>query len=145
MKRSVFGKVICLLCATVLSASVFGLAGCGTKKGENELWITFFSGGYGNEWANQLAAKFEQENEGVTVKVTPDSQLINAVPNMLENGSKYDLIFCHDIAWEDYVYSGDIYCLDELYASDVGGGQPLRIAFGMRTYWTAVRIPTATA
>lgn len=122
MKRSVMGRLVAVAIAAVLSVSVLGLTGCGSKKGENELWITFFSGGYGDEWAHTLARKFESEHEGVVVKETPDSQLINAVGNMLENGTNYDLIFCHDIPWEDYVYSGDIYCLDELYATDVGGG-----------------------
>lgn len=125
MKRSVMGRLVAVAIAAVLSVSVLGLTGCGSKKGENELWITFFSGGYGDEWAHTLARKFESEHEGVVVKETPDSQLINAVGNMLENGTNYDLIFCHDIPWEDYVYSGDIYCLDELYATDVGGGEHL--------------------
>ena len=105
--------------AATLCASAFGLAACGSNKGENELWITYFKGGYGSEWVEQLARKFEEENEGVTVRTDADTQLIDAVPNMMENGTDYDLIFCHDIAWEDFVAPGQIYCLDDLYKTVV--------------------------
>lgn len=118
MKR----KAFCVALAGVLAVSVAGMVACGDKKGENELWITYFKGGYGSDWADELAKKFEAENEGVTVKLNPDTQLINAVPNMMKNGTDYDLIFCHDIAWEDFVQPGQIYCLDELYATEVSSG-----------------------
>lgn len=113
---------VCVALAGAMAGSTLAMAGCGETKNENELWITFFKGGYGTEWATELAAKFEEENEGVTVRVDPDSQLIDAVPNMMENGTKYDLIFCHDVAWEDFVQPGEIYCLDELYATEVSDG-----------------------
>lgn len=115
-------KAVCLALASVMAVSAGALAACGQTKNENELWITFFKGGYGVEWAEQLARKFEAENEGVKVKTDPDSQLINAVPNMMKNGTKYDLIFCHDVAWEDFVQPGTIYCLDELYETEVSPG-----------------------
>ncbi|MBD5131882.1 MAG: carbohydrate ABC transporter substrate-binding protein [Clostridiales bacterium] len=104
---------------TVSSAAIGGLVGCGSKKSENELWITYFKGGYGSEWVEQLARKFEAEHDGVTVRTDGDTQLIDAVPNMMKNGTDYDLIFCHDVTWEDFVAPGQIYCLDDLYATEV--------------------------
>ena len=108
-----------LALAASMCVSTLGFAACGTKKNDNELWITFFKGGYGEEWAKQLATKFEEEHEGVKVRTDGDSQLIDAVPNMMKNGTKYDLIFCHDVTWEDFVAPGQIYCLDDLYNTKV--------------------------
>lgn len=113
---------VCLALAGIMSASVAGLAACGSSKGENELYITYYKGGYGSEWVQQLARKFEAENEGVTVKADADTSLIDAVPNMMENGTDYDLIFCHDVAWEDFVQPGWIHCLDDLYKTEVFDG-----------------------
>ena len=107
------------LAATLGASSLIGLAGCGTKKGENELWITYFKGGYGSEWVETLAREFEKEHEGITVRTDGDTQLIDAVPNMMKNGTNYDLIFCHDVTWEDFVAPGTIYCLDDLYNTEV--------------------------
>lgn len=113
-------KVITIALALIICLSVvLGLAACTDPKGENELWITYFKGGYGSEWVTQLARKFEAENPGVTVRTDPDTQLIDAVGNMMQNGTNYDLIFCHDVAWEDFVAPGWIYNLDELYATVV--------------------------
>ena len=104
-----------LAVAATMCAASFGLAACGPKKGNNELWITYFKGGYGSEWVETLARKFEEEHEGVKVRTDGDTQLINSVANMMQNGTNYDLIFCHDITWEDFVAPGWIYNLDELY------------------------------
>lgn len=114
-------KLLSIALAGTMAVTAAGLAACGAKKGENELWITYFSGGYGDEWTAQLARKFEAENEGVKVKTDPDTLLINNVPNMMQNGTDYDLIFCHDIAWEDFVQPGWIEPLDDLYATTVEG------------------------
>ena len=115
MKKRIFGLAL----AGVLTGSVVAMTACGETKGENELWITYYNGGYGQEWAQQLARKFEEENEGVTVRVDEDTQLIDAVGNMMENGTNYDLIFCHDVAWEDFVYPGWIHSLDDVFATKV--------------------------
>ena len=113
-------KVITIVLSLILCVSAcFGLAACKDQKGENELWITYFKGGYGSEWVEQLARKFEAEHEGVTVRTDGDTQLIDAVKNMMQNGTNYDLIFCHDVTWEDFVAPGWIYNLDELYATVV--------------------------
>ncbi|MDE5722354.1 MAG: hypothetical protein K2I30_06445 [Clostridia bacterium] len=112
-------KITAIALAASLCAASFGLAACGPKKGENELWITYFKGGYGSEWVETLARKFEEEHEGVTVRTDGDTQLINSVANMMQNGTNYDLIFCHDITWEDFVAPGWIYCLDDLYNTKV--------------------------
>ena len=111
-------KLTAIALAASLCVAGMGLAGCGPQKGENELWITYYKGGYGSEWVEQLAAKFGEER-GVQVRTDADTQLIASVPNMMENGTDYDLIFCHDVAWEDFVAPGYIYCLDDLYATEV--------------------------
>ena len=111
--------LVAITLAAAMSLSSFGLAGCGSTKGSDELWITYFKGGYGSEWVEQLAHKFEAENPGVTVRTDGDTQLIDSVPNMMKNGTNYDLIFCHDIAWEDFVADGSLYCLDDLYKTEV--------------------------
>ncbi|MBD5632558.1 MAG: hypothetical protein HDP34_04950 [Clostridia bacterium] len=105
------------LAATMCVAGV-SLAGCGAKKGEGELWITYYNGGYGSDWVEQLGAKFS-EKTGIPVRTDADTQLIDSVANMMENGTNYDLIFCHDVAWEDFVAPGYIYNLDALYATQV--------------------------
>ncbi len=109
-------KVISVLAAAVLTAVMFCFAACGSSRGENELWITYYSGGYGDSWIEELGAKYESET-GIKVIANRDTQLIDAVGNMLENGSDFDLIFCHDVAWESYANRGYIYRLDDMYNS----------------------------
>lgn len=117
-KKSFAKKALVTLCAAAIGVAPL-ISGCGNKKGSNELWITYFKGGYGSEWVETLAREFEKENEGVTVKTVGDTQLINSVANMMKNGTNYDLIFCHDITWEDFVAPGQIRNLDSLYSTVV--------------------------
>lgn len=96
--------------------------GCGgTKKNENELWITFFKGGYGDIWVNELGRKFEQET-GITVKASPDTLLIDSAENMVRNGTNFDLIFCHDLPWENWATAGYLENLTDMYAQEVETG-----------------------
>ena len=112
-------KVLAVALAAALGVTSFGLSACsGSKKNANELWITYFSGGYGDEWVRQLGEKFEEET-GIKVVAKADTLLIDATANMMRNGTDYDLLFCHDVPWEDFVQPGYIYNLDELYSSTV--------------------------
>lgn len=118
MEEMIMRKVLCVLTAALLAAAAVLFAACGSSRGENELRIVYYSGGYGESWIQSLADKYMEENEGVTVIANPDTQLIDSVGTLLENRPEdFDLIFCHDVAWESYANRGYIYRLDDMYSS----------------------------
>lgn len=105
----------------VLSFSLLLLTSCKGKE-SGDLKISVFLGGYGQVWINTLARKFEQENEGVTVKVEANPGLPYEIPNRLQNGSDDDIFFSHGIKWEKPALQGYLENLDDLYEMEVENG-----------------------
>ena len=114
-------KIITAVLSMALFICMFtGCSGGGGNSGTDTdtLKITFYNGGYGETWANELAEKFTEET-GIEVELEPNSNLQAEVPNMLQNGTDCDLIFCHNIAWETPAAQGLIEPLDDLFESEV--------------------------
>ena len=107
-----------ILAMALLVVSLAGCVGGDSNNNDNTLKITFYNGGYGETWANVLAKKFTEET-GIKVELEPNSNLQAEVPNMLQNGTDCDLIFCHNIAWETPAAQGKIELLDDLFESKV--------------------------
>ena len=61
----------------LVAASAFlALTACdpSNKRGENELYITVYDGGYGTEWIDKVASDY-QEKTGVQVHWTADQSI----------------------------------------------------------------------
>ena len=90
-----------------------------TSRGENELYITVYDGGYGTEWIDQVATDYE-EKTGIKVIWNGDQSILDRMQTELENPSS-DIYMSHDISWQKYALSHKIECLDDLYESEVEG------------------------
>ena len=106
----------------LVAASAFlALTACdpSNKRGENELYITVYDGGYGTEWIDKVASDY-QEKTGVQVHWTADQSILDRMDSELENPES-DIYMSHDIRWQEYAEAGEIECLDDLYESEVEG------------------------
>ncbi len=119
---------------TLLLIAVFALASCqgGTKtsndpsktNGNNnntnaDLKITFFNGGYGEEWINNLAKRFE-EAKGVKVEVVSSNEGNCGAENYIKAGYNLsDIYFGENIPWKSLVQGGYLADLTDVYEAEV--------------------------
>ena len=111
-------------CAAILmtGATVFGLAGCGGKSGakEGELLIRYFQGGTGDAWLKNAARKFEERNEGVTVKLEGNNDVPSLINTQLNSGKDLaDIYMLPELSWQEYVTRGKIANLNDVYEAEV--------------------------
>ena len=105
----------------VAAASLLSMTGCdkSVKRGENELYITVYDGGYGTEWIDKVAKDYE-EKTGIKVTWTADQSILERMDSELDAPSS-DIYMSHDIRWQEYAEAGQLECLDDLYESQVEG------------------------
>ncbi len=112
------------LASLALVAAAAGLASCGgtgrNPSSSNEIWICAYDGGYGQEWANDLAARFE-ELTGKSVHFDFDTSLVSRLGSALKDGGDYDIYLSHGIPWQEYAVQGLLAPLDDLYEDKVEG------------------------
>lgn len=93
-------RLIALICTLSLGSAVF--SGCAkvektdaSKATTNEkvLNVAVFQGGYGREVWDELGKKFEEENKGVTVKITANPKLGDVIRPQIMSGNPPDFIF----------------------------------------------------
>ena len=61
--------------------------------------ITFFNGGYGRDWIDEMKEQFEKDYPGVTVRLTASDD-VNGTLEVDLKDSPEDIYISHDIAWE---------------------------------------------
>ena len=92
--------------AGILSASVvLSAAACSTttnKPQSGVLTIRYFEGGYGTEWLEYAAKKYQEEHPGFKYQLYPDTQITNTVNTYLKIRAKP----C------GYLYDARIFVLD---------------------------------
>ena len=104
----------------VAVSTFLALSACnGNKRGENELYVTVYDGGYGHEWIEQIAADYE-EKTGVKVHVNLDQSILDRMDSEIENPES-DIYMSHDIRWQEYAEAKLLEPLDDLYESEVEG------------------------
>lgn len=105
----------------VMASGFLCLTGCnkGVKRGENELYITVYDGGYGTEWIDKVSKDYEAKT-GVKVNWSADQSILDRMSTELESPSS-DIYMSHDITWQEYAELGQLEQLDDLYASEVEG------------------------
>ncbi|MBR2968396.1 MAG: extracellular solute-binding protein [Clostridia bacterium] len=89
-------RIVALIIAFV---SIFCFASCNKNKGngKTELTVSVFNGGYDVQWINALKERFEEQNEGVTVKVVEaigNTGRQRQVTELRSGASKTDIYFC---------------------------------------------------
>lgn len=97
--KKIWKRAVCAALAVVCAA---GIVGCGGRAEDdpNTLIIDAFEGGYGIKWLNAIADKFEEKNEGVTVKVygTQDDSMFSTA--LLSGRLTSDIVFERYPFWE---------------------------------------------
>lgn len=115
-------KLVTLLLSAALVVTGLGVcfAGCSGGRDENTLEIRYYVGGFGPEWMESAAAKFEEANPGVTVELKPDQNLQTSITSYLSSGKSIsDIYFNQDCDWQYFVSQGWIEPLDDLYETEV--------------------------
>ena len=105
----------------VMATGFLCLTGCdkGVKRGENELYITVYDGGYGTKWTDEVSKQYAAKT-GVKVTWTADQSILERMDSELD-APESDIYMSHDIRWQEYAESGQLEVLDDLYESEVEG------------------------
>lgn len=117
-----------ILLTLLLSLSIFVLVGCGDKttgNGKNggntsaNLKITFFNGGYGEDWINNLVKRFE-EAKNVKVEIVKSEEGNCGAENFIKSGYNLsDIYIGEGIPWKSLVQSGLLADLSDVYEAEV--------------------------
>ena len=95
-------RIVCTALSFVCAAGAASMAGCGKKDADdpNTLVIDAFEGGYGIKWLQEIADRFEEKNEGVTVKVygTQDDSVFSE--HLMSGRLTSDIVFERYPFWE---------------------------------------------
>lgn len=122
MKKSV--KLCAITLSAVSALSAVALAGCNTVKNDpTVLNIVALNAGYGKQWLETLAKRFEDEHEGYTVNldnaIYEAGQLISSHINSKNNTD--DLYICVGNDWKTYASAGKFAKLDGFLDETVDG------------------------
>ena len=100
------------------AAALLSLGACGDKSrvGENgAISISYYKGGTGSEWIEEVAEAFEEET-GIVVNAEPDNNITVNAKTLLEAGRNLpDIMFVQYTNWREYVQKGWITEMDDLY------------------------------
>ena len=111
-----------LVSIAALALCTGALASCGgSSKKEGTLYVCVYDGGYGTEWIDSLAKKYEEQT-GVRVEWEANASILSTIENQLTGVPDFDIYMSHDINWKEYAKAGLLENLDDLYESDVKVG-----------------------
>jgi len=118
-----------ILLTLVALLTVFALASCDKTKASNnnqnnnnsdaDLKIAFFNGGYGEDWINNLAKRFE-EAYNVKVEVVSSNEGNCGAEGYITSGYNLsDIYFGENIPWKALLQSGKLADLTDVYEAEV--------------------------
>ena len=110
----------------VLLLTLFMITGCTETKSNTpgvntkaDLKITFFNGGYGEDWINNLVKRFE-EAKNVTVEIIKSEEGNVGAENSMKSGYNLsDIYIGESIPWKSLVQSGLLADLSSVYETEV--------------------------
>lgn len=122
-----------MLCAILLVLNLSACSQNGKQDGEGKqtkggktLKIDFFRGGFGEEWLQALAKKFEDANPGVKVQLTGDPAITEKMGPRLESGANLpDIAFVLETGWQRWAIKGYLADLTDVYDADIENGKKL--------------------
>lgn len=102
----------------MLSLTALTCVGCKKTTSTEDLSITFFNGGYGEDWINNLAKRFE-EAKGVKVKVTASQEGNCGAENKIKSNSGSDIYIGEGMPWKALASEGYLADLTDVYEATV--------------------------
>lgn len=113
-----------LLIGVLALASISALAGCNQTQGEDEdtLKVVCLNKGYGKEWIEELAAKWEEQNPGKKIELDANAQASTIISKHLASKNNTDDLYISvGKSWLTYAGSGKFASLDDLLEEEVDG------------------------
>lgn len=114
-----------IVLSIILLLVVFTCASCnetntnGGKSGSSDLKITYFNGGYGEDWIKNLVARFE-EAYNVKVEVIKSEEGNCGAENFIKSGYNLSDIYIGEcMPWKSLVQSGLLADLTDVYEAEV--------------------------
>ena len=107
-----------------------GLTGCSGGSGQSGggdgektvLKISFFKGGYGDEWLKAITAAYTKEHPNVTFDLEGDADMTLKIGPRLESGANLpDIAMILATNWQQWAAKGYLEDLSDVYAADVNG------------------------
>ncbi|MFC5403238.1 ABC transporter substrate-binding protein [Cohnella soli] len=97
------------------------------KVQETTLKVSYFKGGFGEEWIKQSAAAFEKAHPGVTVQLEGDPGITEKMGPRLESGANLpDVAFVLRTGWQRWAIKGYLADLSDIYAAEIDNGKTLK-------------------
>lgn len=118
-------KLLSVALAAAMYCSVAaGLCACNTTSGKTEkgvLTIRYFEGGYGSEWLEYAAQKYQDEHPGFEYLLIGDTTITNTVHTYLKSGQNLADIYMTQgsPSWTEWVSLGYIENLESVYEAEV--------------------------
>lgn len=86
------------------------------------LKISFFKGGYGDEWLKAITAAYTKEHPNVTFDLEGDADMTLKIGPRLESGANLpDIAMILATNWQQWAAKGYLEDLSDVYAADVNG------------------------
>ena len=113
-----------IVAALTFAICLLPLTGCEKKQDENTLTIGLHLGGYGQKWLEDIAARFEEDNPGITVDIEAEANLTDTFHYKLETETEIkDIFFGLEVVnVKGWAARGWIEPLDDLYAMEAENG-----------------------
>lgn len=119
-------KMLTLLSTSVLLAGP--LVACGGEQNDpTKLNVVLYNAAWGDEWFNDVKAKWEKDNPGYEVVLTSKYE-VNTLINRRLNSSKNtdDLYIATDSGWRNYAAQGKFASLNDLMDEVVENGKTFK-------------------
>ena len=126
MKRSI--RLAAVGMAAMLA--VTGFVGCsngdseggGDKNEKVTLKISYFKGGYGDEWLKAITSEYTKKNPNVTFNLEGDADMTLKIGPRLESGANLpDVAMVLGTNWQQWAAKGYVEDLTSVYESEVDG------------------------
>lgn len=114
---------------TVFVLLIVGLAsvlsGCSEGGKSGQLYIKYYTGGYGEEWIKEIVKQFEEET-GATVELDGANDMTFQARTILEAGRDIpDILMVQYSNYREYVQKGWVEPIDDLYKEKIYEGKSL--------------------
>lgn len=125
MKRIIALTLVLLSLATCCVGCGDGSGNEGTAGSEDKvvLKISYFKGGYGEEWIKAICDAYTAEHPNVTFQLEGDPDMTLKIGTRLESGANLpDIAMVLSTSWQQWAAKGYLEDLSDVYAADVGNG-----------------------
>lgn len=120
-------RILALALVVLMLATCF--VGCGESSGgvnsgeKVTLKISYFKGGYGEEWLKAITDAYTAKHPNVTFQLEGDPDMTLKIGTRLESGANLpDIAMILSTSWQMWAAKGYLEDISDVYASDVGGG-----------------------